>query len=221
VESAFTEDLRRHGLPRNRLLLGRDIIALHSLGDSAFAVQQLTSLPADLHRTGWYWEAARIICFQYTEAPADLRARLRREADQAGAEGLDFCAYDDRVRGDFQGAEKLLETIPTSHLSDREALLLLQVKIALQRADALELARRDSLYDLSDGERWRTLATLEDQAGNAQNAERAWRYTLYYAPELMPSRSDFLAAHPQFPLGPFLSENGWPPFHAPPHPAAR
>lgn len=221
VETAFADDLRRHGLPRNRLLLGRDLIALHSLGDSAFAVQQLTGLPADLHRAGWYWEAARIICFQYPEAPGDLRARLRREADAVGEVAVDFQAYDDKSRGDYQGAEKLLETIPTGRLSDREAILLLQIKVALQDPDALELARRDALYDLSDGERWRTLATLEDQAGNKAAAARAWRYALYYAPELVPKRPDFRTAHPQLSLGTFLDHNGWPPFHGPPLSATR
>jgi hypothetical protein len=222
VEMTFVDDLRRHGLPRNPLLLGRRLIALHSLGDSAFAVQQLTSLPADLHRAGWYWETARIICFQYPPAPVALRAQLRREADAIGDPGREFCAYDDEVRGDFQGARKLLEKIPVRDLTDSQARLLLQVEIALQQPDALDLARRESLYDLTDGEHWRSLAVLEDQAGNAAAAERAWRYTLYYAPELMPTRAGFMAAHPGFPLGPFLTQNGWPPFSAAPaHSTAR
>ena len=222
VETSFLDDLNRHGRPRNLLLLGRNLIALHSLGDSAFAVAQLTKLPASLHQEGWYWEAARIICFQYPAAAADLRARLRHEAEAIGPAGRDFCAYDDRARGDFQGARKLLQSIPVGELSDREALLLLQIETALQKPDALELARRESLYDLYDGEHWRDLATLEDQSGDAHRADRAWRKTLYYAPELMPARSEFLAAHPGFSPGPFLEQYGWPPFGTPPDgPAAR
>jgi len=216
VVAIFKDDLHRNGLPRNLLLFGRNVIALHSLGDSSFAFRQLTGLPADMHRAGWYWEAARIICFQYPAAPADLRAAWRKEADAAGDAGRDFRAYDDEVSGDFQDARALLEEIPVSQLSDREAYLLLQIEIALQKPDALDLARRGPLYDLSDGERWRDLAVLEEQAGNEAAADAAWRKTLYYAPELMQPRPVFLASHPDIDLGPFLDRNGWPPFDAPP-----
>jgi tetratricopeptide (TPR) repeat protein len=211
----FRDDLQHHGVPRNLLLFGRSVIALHALGDSALAVQQLTGLPADLHRADWYWEVARIICFQYPAASGDLRAKLRREADTVGAAGVAFRAYDDEVNGDFPGARALLEKIATTQLSDAEARLLLEVEIALQKPDALELARNGSLYDLNDGERWRDLAVLEEQAGNTEAADEAWRKTLYYAPDLMQPRPAFMVAHPKIALGSFLTLYGWPPFNAP------
>jgi hypothetical protein len=213
AESIFADDVARHGLPRNMLLYGRDLIALHSMGDSAFAVDRLMSLPPDMHRAGWFWEAARLMCFDYPPAPLDLRAKLGREADAIGGPALDFRAYAKEVTGDFQGARVLLMTIPRDQLSDREAFLLLQIEIALQKPDALDLARDNALFDLTDAKRWRDLAVLEEQSGNANAGDYAWRKTLYYAPELMPPQNDFYAAHPNFNAGSFLTVYGWPPFY--------
>jgi hypothetical protein len=219
AEAIFTADLRRNGLPRKLTLYGRDLIALHSMGDSAFAVGQLQGLPADLHHAGWYWEAARIMCFQFPPAPQELRARLRAEADAIGDPALDFRAYDDAARGDLAGAEKLLAG--KSSLSDVEATLLLRIEKQQHRPAALELARRRSLFDLTNGEHWQDLAELEDQANNISAAAEAYRKLLYYAPERDASGvHSFFLRHPGQSAGPaFLTDD---PFALPDkNPAAR
>jgi tetratricopeptide (TPR) repeat protein len=201
AEAIFMADLKRDGLPRNLLLFGRDLIALNSMGDAAFAVAQLTQLPPAMHATGWYWEAARLICFQYPPAPVDLRTKLRDEADTIGDPSLDFRAYDEDARGHPDGVRELLADKPD--LSDVEATLLLRVEATGKQPDALALARRRSLFDLTNGEHWQTLAELEEQAGNVPAAADAWRKLLYYAPDRDNAAAfDFFNKHPDQPFGP-------------------
>ena len=212
MESIFSGDLHAHGLPRNMLLFGRDLIALNSTGDPAFAVAQLAGLPPDMHGAGWYWEAARLMCFQYPKAPVALRTKLRDEADSFGDSALDFRAYDEEARGHPDDVLRLLANKPG--LSDVEATLLLRVEMAEKSPYALALARRHSLFDLTNGEHWEELAELEDQAGNIPAAANAWRKLLYYAPDRNTGAAfDFFNKHPDQPFGPgfLLSDRFSPP----------
>ena len=209
VEAAFSDEMKRNGLPRNPLLYGRDVIALNSLGLADFAVEQLTSLPPDLHHAGWYWEAARMICFDSPQAPAALRQKLRAEADTLGDLTTEFRAYDDEAEGRPDDARQLLGRLPESGLSDREALLLLRIEMKEHRPEALALARRHAFFDLSDGEYWRDRAILEEAAGRLPAAARAWHEAVFYAPdENSESALSFLKRRPDPGLTQFIESSG-------------
>jgi hypothetical protein len=198
IDATFTDELKHDGRPSNLLLYGRDLIALNSLGRSGLAVSQLTGLPPDLHRAGWYWEAARMICFDVPLAPANLRRQLRAEADTLGDLTIEFRAYDDETEGKLDDARQILTRVPENQLSDREAILLLRIDLAKHRPEALALARHQSLFDLSDGEHWRDLAQLEETAAHDQAAAHAWRKAIIYAPDISTAAATlFFQGHPE------------------------
>lgn len=202
IDAIFSDEMEREGLPRNLVLYGRDLIALNSLGRSEFAIARLQALPSDKHHAGWYWEAARMICFDVPPAPADLRRKLRAEADKLGGVATEFRAYDDEAEGRPDDARKLLSGIPEGQLSDREAILLLRVKMALHDPTALALARRRSLFDLSDGEHWRDLAELEETAERYRAAAHAWYGAVLYAPDISTAAATaFFERHPKQKFG--------------------
>ena len=212
VEAAFLADLKQHGLPRDLLLYGRDLVMLNSMGDPAFAFSRLDALPAELHHEGWYWEAARLMCFEPPGVPSGLQRALRSEADTLGGVTTEFRAYDDAAAGNASMALDLLGKIPQSQLTDREAMLLLKLEISAHSEDALTLARHEKLFDLSDGEHWIALAQLEDKQGHTTAAARAWQRAVYFAPDLLPL-PEFDRDHPDVPLTPFLTDFGWTPFY--------
>jgi len=198
IEATFSDEIKRDGLPRNLLLYGRDVIALNSLVRPDFAVAQLTSLPPDLHHAGWYWEAARMICFDNPPAPAALRKKLRAEADTLGDLTAEFQAYDDKAEGRPDDARQLLTSIPEASLSDREAILLLRIEMEQNRPEALALAQHHAIFDLSDGEYWHDRAILEEAAGRLPVAAHAWREAVFYAPdENSSSALDFFRRQPR------------------------
>jgi hypothetical protein len=215
VQAVFDSDMDRFGRPRNLLLYGRDLIALHSVGYSDFVAARMAALPADLHREGWYWEAARIICFDFPEAPETIRERFRAEAAALNIDGLtaEFRAYDAYAEHRVAEAQGILSAIPAGQLSDREAALLLRVEMETHGPGALELARRQSLFDLDDGEHWKDLAQLEDAAGNQATAAIAWRHAVFYQPddrEIMDGAAAFAARTSDSPLIQSLAQAGYP-----------
>jgi hypothetical protein len=213
IEGFFLDDVRAHGLPRDMLLFGRDLVALNSMGDSKFAVAQLTGLPPDMHRAGWYWEAARLMCFDPPRVPDDLRRTLRTEANTLPDATREFRAYDDEANHQLEAARSLVLEIPQKDLSDREAILLLRINLALHPKKALELSVHEKLFDQNDGEYWRDRAMLLESSGPSSAGDQAWAKVLYYAPDLMPSQASFFQAHPNIRLGSFLTVYGWPPFY--------
>ena len=212
VEAAFLADLNQHGLPRDLLLYGRDLVALNSMGDSAFAIGRLQALPAAMHREGWYWEAARLMCFDPPGVPPDLQKELRAEADTRGDVATEFRAYDDAADGHAASARGLLGKIPQGQLTDREAMLLLSLELEAHAPEALPLAQHEKLFDLSDGEHWIALARLEEQTGDTARADRAWQRAVYFAPDLLPL-GEFDRQHPDVRVGSFLTSFGWAPFY--------
>jgi hypothetical protein len=214
IEAAFSDEIKRDGLPRDLLLEGRNLIALNSLGHAAFAVAQLRALPPELHHAGWYWEAARMICFDFPQAPADLRRQLRAEADTLGDLTTEFRAYDDEAEGRPDDARSLLGKIPVDQLSDREAILLLRIEMAQHAPEALALARHHRLFDLSDGEYWHDRAELEETDGSISAAARAWHEAVFYAPDMnsVPALA-FTQRHPYAQLAAFILSDGMGPGH--------
>jgi tetratricopeptide (TPR) repeat protein len=209
VEAAFSREIKRDGLPCDLVLEGRNLIALNSLGRAAFAIAQLRALPAALHHAGWYWEAARMICFDFPQAPAGLRRELRAEADTLGDLTVDFRAYDDEAEGRPDDARALLDKIPENQLSDREAILLLRIEMAQHLPGALALARHHHLFDLSDGEYWHDRAELEETEGSLSSAARAWHEAVFYAPDMntVPALA-FTQRHPNAQLAAFILSSG-------------
>jgi hypothetical protein len=209
IDSVFSAEMKRDGLPRNLLIYGSDLIALNSLGESDFAIAQLTGLPPELHHVGWYWEAARLICFDHPPAPAPLRRKLRAEADTLGDLTTEFRAYDDESEGRPDNARQLLARVPEATLSDREAILLLRLGMEQHRPEALALARHQAIFDLSDGEYWRDRAILEEAAGRIDVATHAWHEAVFYAPdENTTSALAFLQSHPDGQLTRFINSSG-------------
>jgi hypothetical protein len=214
IEAIFQDDLRQHGLPRDMLLFGRDLVAINSMGDPTFAVDQLAALPPDMHRAGWYWEAARMMCFDAPRLPDDLRHKLRAEADLLNDNVTrEFRAYDDEANNRPEAARSLLREIPESDRTDREAILLLRLDMKLHPDEALELSSHENLFDASDGEYWYDRAMLLDAAGKHEDAAHTWAKVVYYAPDLVPAQAEFVSTHPAVKLDPFLQSHGWPPFY--------
>jgi len=185
VESVFAGDLARYGRPLDLLLLGRNIIALQSDGREDFAFAQLTGLPAELHRAPWYWEAARILCFETPRFSADHRRRLEAEAVRLHDDALtaEFRAFALAEDGDSEGARRLLVSRPLSELGAHAIDLLLRLDLERDRPGALSLAERPVGFDLRDGRHWEYVAEVEENAGRIEAAKEAWRKAVFYYPD--------------------------------------
>jgi len=185
VEQVFEQDIAAHGLPSDLLFHGRNLLALNSLGLEDFAFAKMNSLPADLHRAPWYWEAARILCFETPSFSAAHREALLLEAQQLHEDGLtaDFRAHERAAAGDIDGALRILEAIPREHLNNSMAELLLKIYLDRQNPEALALARRTDCFDLRNGRHWQYLAEAEERAGHIPEASRAWKKAVFYYPD--------------------------------------
>jgi hypothetical protein len=202
ADRLHSADIEQHGMPRNMVVYARNLIALCGMNIRGSPISQFSLLPPEMHHTGWYWEAARIMCFQFPYDTNDLgRQMIRQEADAIGDPGLDFRAYDDETRSNLDEAYKPLAQ--KRDLSDVEATLLLRVEVRQRRPEALQLARRQSLFDLTNGEHWKDLALLEKKVGNLNQAGVAYRKMLYYAPDQdFEAAMSFFHAHPELRTGP-------------------
>ncbi len=187
VEAAFDAEIAQGGTPRNFTLYGRNLIALHAMGLSDFAFARLAAVPLTRHGEPWYWEAARIMCFEEPKAAPALRDRFEVEALSPAVPPdvtAEFRAYDAYAEQRVGEATRILKAIPPAQLRDAESLLLLRIEVETHDPDALALARQVALFDLSDGEHWRYLAELEDRAGQPAAAAAAWKRAVFYQPDI-------------------------------------
>jgi hypothetical protein len=184
-ESVFARDLSLHGRPLDLLLFGRNIIALNSDGREDFAFAQLASLPADLHRASWYWEAARILCFDAPQFSAAHRQQLLSEAEHLHDDAVtaEFRAFAHEEEGDREGARQILQSRPLAELGTQAVDLLLKIDLADHRPETLALAERSTGFDLRDGRHWAYLAQAEEQAGHITAAAAAWKKAVFYYPD--------------------------------------
>ncbi len=208
IMEAFDRDLTTNGMPVDTRLFGRNLIALNSLDLEDFAFDKLTGLPKDLHRTPWYWEAARFLCFSQPSFSAAHRNALLAEAVQLHDDGLtaEFRAYASNADGDTNGTLRILEAIPYGQLSNYTAELLLKIYVDHKRPEALALAQRTDCFDLRNGHHWQYFAEAEEQAGHPDAAARAWKKAIFYCPDdsaLMAAATAFANKHRNTPL--FLS----------------
>lgn len=185
VMGAFDHDIATYGMPSDVRLYGRNLIALNSLGLEDFAFTKLTSLPEEIHRASWYWEAARILCFQEPGFSPAHRDQLLREAEQLHDDEMtaEFRAYCRNASGDVDGALDILESIPSRQLSNYSAELLLKIYLDRKQPEALALARRTDCFDLRNGRHWQYLAQAEEEAGHPDAADRAWKKAVFYYPD--------------------------------------
>jgi tetratricopeptide (TPR) repeat protein len=185
VMEAFRNDIATHGRPADPRLLGRNLIALNSMGLGDFAFEEMLSLPKEFRRAPWYWEAARIICSQDPLLSPAHRNDLLLEAEDLHDDSLtaEFRAYALEAGGDTDGALRVLEAIPSGQLGDPSAELLLQIYLERKRPEALALARRTDCWELRNGRHWQFLAEAEDQAGQTDAAARAWKKAVFYYPD--------------------------------------
>lgn len=186
IRAAFAHDLAAYGPPSNEIsLLVRNLAALKSMGLEDFAFAELTSMPTDSHRTGWYWGAARMLCFEEPAFSAAHRAALFDEALALKDDALtaEFRAYCLHSAGDVDGALKIVQAIPERELTKAEAELLLKIKIDHHDPDALRLALRNDLFDPGNGRRWQYLAQAAQQANQLDVARKGWLKAVFYAPD--------------------------------------
>ena len=185
IEAAFDRDIATNGQPVDTRLLGRNLIALNSLGLEDFAFAKLTGLPEEQHRLPWYWEAARFMCFAKPEFSAAHRQALVDEANRMTDNGVtaEFRAYALAVAGDQDGALTVLESIPPGELRNYGAELLSKIYLERHRPEALALAQRTDCWDLRNGFHWQYLAQAEDAAGQTEAAARAWKKAVFYCPD--------------------------------------
>jgi hypothetical protein len=199
VQTAFDAEIARGGSPRNFTLYGRNLIVLHAMGLSDFAFARLAAVPPTRHSEPWYWEAARIMCFEEPRASQAIRDRFEAEALSTAIPPevtAEFRAYDAYAEQRIGEAKRILQAIPPAQLRDAESLLLLRIEVETHDPGALALARRVSLFDLRDGEHWRYLAELEDRAGQTAAAAAAWKRAVFYQPDvpLLLSEASLFAA---------------------------
>jgi hypothetical protein len=212
VIATFDRDMKDNGRPADIRLLGRNLIALNSMGLENFAFDNLTGLPAKIHHAPWYWEAARFLCFAEPSFSAAHRDQLMREAQQLHDDSVtaEFRAYDRDAAGDENGALSILETIPPDQLDSFSAELLLKIQLGSKDPAALALARRTDCFDLRSGRRWQYLAQAEEQAGDTDAAARAWEKAVFYGPDdpaLMQAASAFAAKTGDAPLTRAIAES--------------
>ena len=213
VASTFDLDLATNGAPADVRLLGRNIIALNSLGLEGFAFLKLTGLAAELHHAPWYWEAARFICFAQPPCSPEHRDALMHEAESLHDDAVtaEFRAYYRYYTAkDVDGALKILEGIPPRQLGNYGAELLLKIDLDQKQPKALDLARRMDCFDLRNGKHWQYLAQAEEQFGNIDAARAAWRKAVFYYPDddaLMQAAGDFAAKHADAELAQAIAES--------------
>ena len=205
IKAAFDSDLTENGIPVDATLLGRNLIALNSLGLEDYAFAKLTGISKDSHTNPWYWEAARILCFAKPPISAAHRQALFNEATSLHEGGLtaEFRAYCLNASGDIDGALKILKDIPPGRLTNAAAELLVQIELGRKDAAVLGLARRTECFDLRNGKHWQYLAQAEEQFGSVDAARAAWQKAVFYYPdddELMKAASDFAAKYADIPL---------------------
>jgi len=196
----FNDDIAAHGRPRDTLLYGRNLIALNSMGLEDFAFAQLKALPDDLHHAPWFWEAARILCFENPSFSPVHRHEFLQEAERLHDDPLtaEFRAYCHYAEGDTENTVRILEKIPADQLSNYTAELLLKIYLDQKRLEALALARRSDCFDLRNGRHWQYLAEAEEQAGHQKEAAQAWQKAVFYYPDdpvLMERASIFAMQH--------------------------
>jgi hypothetical protein len=199
VKKIFNDDLAKNGQPPASQL-GRDIIALNSLGFGDFAFAQLTGLPEPDHHAAWYWEAARILCFDQPPLSAEHRAALMRQADSLpdAITTAEFRAYVKNGDGDTDDALAILKRIPPNRLGNWSAELLLRLELDRKDSAAQALARRTDCFDLRNGRHWQYLAEAEERNGSLEAARVAWRKAVFYYPDdqaLMGTAQAFASAH--------------------------
>ncbi|MCE0522510.1 MAG: hypothetical protein LV480_06330 [Methylacidiphilales bacterium] len=197
IMASFDHDLAVNGLPANVTLLGRNLIALDSLGAEDFAFARLTGLPSEYHHASWYWEAARFLCFAEPAFSPAHRYALLHEAESLHNDVVtaEFRAYYHYyISGDTDGALRILETIPPGKLGNYAAELLLKIDLDRNLPGALALARRSDCFDLRNGRHWQYLAQAEERAGHLDAARAAWKKAVFYYPDdaaLMEAASAF------------------------------
>jgi hypothetical protein len=212
IEAAFDRDLAKNGAP-NPSLLGRNIIALDSLGLEDFAFVKLTGLPKADHHKSWYWEAARILCFQDPPFSAAHRDALMREAETAPVDLMtgEFRAYVYDALGDDDHALRILLSYPRDRISDAASELLAKIELDLSDPAALALARRADCWSLRNGKHWQYLAEAEERWGSLDVARAAWKKAVFYYPDdlgLMKAASDFAARHDDAALKQQIADSG-------------
>jgi tetratricopeptide (TPR) repeat protein len=201
VAAAFHLELTTDGMPTDVRLLGRNLIALNSLGLEGFAFSELKGLAAELHHTPWYWEAARFICFASPPSSTEHRDALMHEAESLQDEGVtaEFRAYYRYyAANDVDGALKILQAIPRDKMGNYAAELLLKIELDRKQPEALDIALRSECFDLRNGKHWQYLAQAEEQWGSLETARKAWRKAVFYSPDddaLMQAAKDFAARH--------------------------
>jgi hypothetical protein len=216
IQTAFDRDLATNGMPVDVRLFGRNVIALNSHGLEEFALAKLNGLPPEMHGASWYWEAARIICFDEPRTSTPIREAFEKEAelrhDEVTAEFRAYSAF--YSQGSADKAVEILQSIPPKQLGNYGAELLLQIEVhnMLRSAplnvapdmphnvdpSALDLARRMDCFDLRNGRHWEYLAQAEELAGHLNAARAAWRKAVFYYPDddvLMKAASDFAAKY--------------------------
>jgi tetratricopeptide (TPR) repeat protein len=185
VMRIFDDDITAHGRPADLLLYGRNLITLNSMGLEDFVFARLKSLPDELHHASWYWEAARILCFEKPNFSPGHRQELLREAEQLHEDALtaEFRAYGYDAESDTEDAVHILENIPSRQLGNGVAELLLKIYLDRKKPEALALARRTDCFDLRNGRHWQYLAEAEEQARHFPEAARAWKKAVFYYPD--------------------------------------
>jgi hypothetical protein len=201
IEAAFDLDLNANGMPSDIALLGRNIIALNSLGLGDFSYTKLTGLPQEYHEAAWYWEAARILCF---DPPPFTSAQRSALAESTGAHGINFhtcapfAAEDLAAQAHGKAVLSTLKSFRSDTLANSTAQLLVKSELEWNDPDALILARRTDCWDLRNGRHWMYLAEAEERWGSLDAARAAWRKAVFYYPdddELMKAAADFAAKH--------------------------
>jgi hypothetical protein len=172
VQTIFAQDIIKNGRPTDVLLLARNIITLQSMGLEDFAFSTFNSLPESTRHAGWFWEAARVLCFEVPSLSPEHRHQLLAEAESLHDAALtsDFRAYAHEADGDASCAREILDSHPPEELSDHGADLLLQLDLDENRPEALNLAERSDCFERGDGLHWKLLAQAEIRAGRTREA---------------------------------------------------
>ncbi len=196
IRAAFDRDLAESGEP-NPTLIGRNIIALHSLGLVDFAYDKLTKTDLQWQYRPWYWEAARILCFSDPPESAEHLGYFA-ESSRASSLGATLNAYAKRAAGDNDSALSVLRAIPADRIDNAAAQLLSQLELDRNDPAALPLTRRTECWDLRNGKHWQYLAQAEERWGSLDAARAAWKKAVFYYPDddaLMKAAGEFAAKH--------------------------
>lgn len=185
IREVYRTSRERLGYPARVPLVYRQLLALYSMGEGDFVVDQLLTLPSGWSKIGLFWIAAQKMIVAPPGLSTAALQRLENLAQQPDHQTVSaiFRLTRQAQQGDWRGVIETLERKASKELNDTEATLLADAYLhQKQYQKAALLLRQDTLFELANAHRYEMLAQVEDYLGRSVEATRAREQALRFGP---------------------------------------